>query len=317
MRRLRAGSCFAGVGGFDLGLEAAGLTETVWHSEILRACNAVLAARFPNAEALGDIETLTDGLFAPEPVELLSGGPPCQNISKGNAFGRLGLAGIKSGLFHSYAEVVRLTQPRWLLMEQVTGLLTSGETRGADFAVVLAAFRELGYELAVVHVNSRRYVPQSRDRLLIVGNRDLRAARRAVLPLLRDGGRPVEEGGPQPQRLNTTGASGSPAPGCFRKSRRPASDTDAERWVEANYANTLTLFDIGHVRATVLVVDSAGRPRILTPEEWEGCHGFPRGWTEPAGSDADRWKALGNAVSPPVAQRLGEGILAVEQGAGA
>lgn len=308
---LSVGECFAGIGGFGLGLEAAGVGATRWYSEIVPACNRVMAARFPTAEPMGDIEALTDGLFGPEPVDIVSGGPPCNDISKGNAYGRLGLAGIKSGLFHAYAEVLEAVSPRWVLMEQVTGLLSSGETRGADYALVHRVFKDLGYELAVVHVNSRRYVPQTRDRLYFVGSREPGAAARAVLPLVDDGARVVAEGGQGSQRITSARVEGSP--GCYRKSRRPQDERDGETWVPADYANTLTLYDVGVARATVIVVDSNGRPRVMTPEEWEGCHGFPRGWTEPAGSDGDRWRALGNAVSPPITERLGAGIAAVER----
>src|SRR3982750_1082189 len=131
MTPLRVGSCFAGGGGIDLGLEAAGVGETIWHSEVSKPALRVLAARWPNAVAHGDITTMLDGLFAPEPVDLVAGGPPCQNISKGNAYTRHGLAGIKSGLFFAWARVIQETEPRWIVMEQVTGLASSGATRGA------------------------------------------------------------------------------------------------------------------------------------------------------------------------------------------
>lgn len=80
----------------------------------------------------------------------------------------------------------------------------------------------------------------------------------------------------------------------YRKSRRPAHSGDGESWVLTDYTN------------------DQGRPRILTPEEWETAHGFPPGWTVAAGSDNARWETLGNAVSPPVAERVGRGIALVE-----
>jgi site-specific DNA-cytosine methylase len=80
-----------------------------------------------------------------------------------------------------------------------------------------------------------------------------------------------------------------------------------------NTQTPFTVSDVGTTRATVLVVDTEGRARILTPEEWELCHGFPRGWTEAAGSDAHRWALLGNAVSPPVAWEVGAGILDAQE----
>lgn len=305
--KLSVGSCFAGIGGIDLGLEAAGGFETRWWSDIKPAACRVMAAQFPDAEPLGDISAITSGLWPPPPVDVIAGGPPCQDVSKGNAWGRQGLAGARSGLFHTYADLIDQVRPTWVVMEQVTGLLTSGARSGADYQTVLSTFKELDYAVVAVVVNSLAYVPQTRERLILVGHRDHEAATRAVLPLLEDGARDPREGRPTRRR---PAAEDGPGPRIYRKSRRPASNLDGETWVPADYANTLTLNDVGVSRATVVVLDDNDQPRVLTPEEWEGCHGFPRGWTVAAGNDADRWSVLGNAVSPPVAMRIGQGILA-------
>lgn len=309
MSALTVGSCFAGIGGFDLGLESAGGFHTIWHSEVSPAACRVMADKFPNSEPLGDIRSLTEGLFPPPAVDVLVGGPPCQGISVGNSYGRLGLADSRSGLFHAYADVINLVQPRWVVMEQVTGLLTSGPNPGDDYATVIDTFKELGYAIDLAVVNSLTYVPQTRERLYIVGHRDADAATGALLPLIQDGAVHPDQGRPPRRRPATQDAGGA---GIYRKSRRPASVEDGETWVPADYANTLTLNDVGVSRATVIVLDEAGAPRVLTPEEWEGCHGFPTDWTKAAGDDQHRWAALGNAVSPPIAQRIGAGIRAVE-----
>jgi DNA (cytosine-5)-methyltransferase 1 len=302
---LTVGSCFAGIGGIDLGLEAAGGFRTIWHSEIKPAACRVMADRFPESEPLGDITALTEGMFPPPPADVIVGGPPCQGISKGNAWGRAGLADPRSGLFHTYAELIDIVRPEWVVMEQVTGLLSSGPTPGDDYATVLNTYKELGYAIDIAVVNSLAYVPQTRERLIIVGHREQEAATRALLPLKQDGACHPDEGRPTRRRAATRVGTGAHI---YRKSRRPAHDQDGETWVEADYANTLTLNDVGVSRATVVVLDDLGRPRVLTPEEWEGCHGFPRGWTAAAGGDVDRWQALGNTVSPPMAQRIGTGI---------
>lgn len=302
---LTVGSCFAGIGGIDLGLEAAGGFRTIWHSEISPAACRVMATQFPDSEPLGDIAALTQGMLPPPPAQVLAGGPPCQGISKGNAWGRAGLADPRSGLFHIYAELIDQVRPEWVVMEQVTGLLTSGSTPGDDYATVTRTYKELGYAIDLVVVNSLAYVPQTRERLIFVGHHDQEAASSALLPLKQDGACHPDQGRPTRRRPATNVGVGAHI---YRKSRRPASNVDGETWVEADYANTLTLNDVGVSRATVLIVDESGAPRVLTPEEWEGCHGFPSGWTEAAGSDTDRWQVLGNAVSPPVAQRIGDGI---------
>lgn len=130
-------------------------------------------------------------------------------------------------------------------------------------------------------------------------------------------------------------------PQAFRKSRRPQSSTDDETWVDDGDANTLNTFDQGETRTTHAVLepltahesgqgwwnqaDYAGtlrsegenrpsRPsnivvmgygvRRLTPVECERLQAFPDGWTEPAGSDSARYKALGNAITVNVATWL-------------
>ena len=305
---MKVGSCFAGIGGIDLGLEVHGMT-TVWHSEIAPGARRVMAHRFPDSAPQGDIRAMVDGLFGPPPADLVAGGPPCQGISIGNSAGRLGLEDSRSGLFHMWADLLGMVRPDWFVMEQVTGLLTSGPSPGDDYRAVMDRLKGLGYVVAIRAVNSLRYVPQTRERLIIVGHRDPRAAERALLPITRDGARHPDQGRPPRRRTPTRSPGG---PGVYRKSRRPAHNGDGESWVLTDYTNTLTLADVGLVRATTLVLDVHGRPRILTPEEWEAAHGFPPGSTVAAGSDNSRWETLGNAVSPPVAERVGRGIALVE-----
>lgn len=306
---LTVGSCFAGVGGFDLGLALTGGFTTLWHSEIHPPANRVMAARFPDSQPMGDMDAITYGLFPPPPVDVLAGGPPCQGISTANSTARTGLADPRSNLFHTYAALIDTMRPRWVVMEQVPGLLTSGPTTGADYATVRGTFRELGYAIDTRRVNTLTYAPQQRERLIFVGHSDQGAAASALLPLTKDGARhPDQSRAPRrpPAREDDPGAY------IYRKSRRPASDTDAESWVTATYTNTLTRFDVGTGRATVIVLDELELPRVLTPEEWEQCHGFPPGWTQAAGGAWERCAAIGNAVSPPIAQRVGHGILAAE-----
>jgi len=268
-----------------------------------------MAERFPESAPMGDITALVDGLFPPPAVDVLAGGPPCQGISQANSFGRKGLGDPRSALFHAYAALVAMIRPRWVVMEQVSGLLTSGTPKGADYAVVVNTLRRLGYEVSVVVVNSLAYVPQTRERLIVVCHRDRRSATRALLPLTEAGGRHPDQGRPPRRRPAPPVDDG---PHVYRKGRRPRDADDGEKWVLADYANTLTLSDIGPGRATVMVVDREGRPRVMTPEEWEACHGFPRGWTDVDLTEQQRWELLGNAVSPPVALDVGLGIAAVE-----
>lgn len=117
-------------------------------------------------------------------------------------------------------------------------------------------------------------------------------------------------------------------PAAFRKARRAQSPTDDETWVADGSANTLSVFDSGESRTTHAIVeaewaaDESGTlqargykglnhenardgqavvqtygVRRLTPVECERLQAFPDGWTEPAGSDSARYRAMGNAVT--------------------
>lgn len=99
-------------------------------------------------------------------------------------------------------------------------------------------------------------------------------------------------------RAGTKQSTGVVVPQAFRKSRRPQSATDDETWVDDGQANTPNVFDSGDTRTTHAGVEPpAYGVRRLTPVECERLQAFPDGWTEPAGSDSARYKALGNAVT--------------------
>lgn len=80
--RLRVGSLFAGIGGFDLGFERAGM-RTVWFCENDDFCRRVLAKHWPDVPCYGDIRDLDE--WCVEPIDVLCGGFPCQDISSGSS----------------------------------------------------------------------------------------------------------------------------------------------------------------------------------------------------------------------------------------
>lgn len=166
-------SFFAGVGGFDLGLERAGW-RTVAFAEIDPAASAVLARHWPDVPNLGDVVALAERARAGErraeleSAELWSGGFPCQDLSVAGA--RRGLAGERSGLVWPFLDLVGAYRPRIVLIENVPGLLTSH--RGRDMAALLGALVDLGYGVAYRVLDARYFgVPQRRRRVFIVGLR--------------------------------------------------------------------------------------------------------------------------------------------------
>lgn len=170
----RVASFFAGIGGFDLGCERAGM-EVVFQCEINSFCQKVLNKHWPSVPLVGDIKSLK-AEDIPE-ADIWCGGFPCQDVSLANQGKRKGLKGERSGLFYKYAELVAKRQPEWLVIENVPGLLNSHE--GEDFRILLATLDELGYGVSWRVLDAKYFgTPQRRRRVYIVASRgDMRSAR--------------------------------------------------------------------------------------------------------------------------------------------
>src|SRR5687767_14421804 len=126
------GSLFAGIGGFDLGFERAGM-RCVWQVEIDPYCRRVLAKHWPNVRRHDDVRT-----FDGEPCDVLCGGFPCIDIS--NAGERAGLSGADSGLWREMVRAVRMVRPRIAVVENVAALLCRG------MGTVCGDLAESGYD---------------------------------------------------------------------------------------------------------------------------------------------------------------------------
>lgn len=121
MQTPTVGSLFAGIGGFDLGFERAGF-EVRWQVENDDYCNRVLAKHWPNVKRYGDIRDVQGSEL--EPVDVICGGFPCQDIS--NSGGKAGLEGERSGLWHEMLRLVCQVGPRYVVVENVGGLVDRG-----------------------------------------------------------------------------------------------------------------------------------------------------------------------------------------------
>lgn len=191
-------SLFSGVGGFDLGLEAAGM-ETVAMCEWDKKAASVLRRHWPDIPIYGDVSDLTGAQLVADGVmpDLVAFGSPCQDLSVAGK--RAGLAGERSGLFHEAVRIIRElrdlsdgTLPRWVIWENVVGALNSNG--GADFQAVLDQMEDLGAHLIEWAVlDAQNYgVAQRRRRVFLVACLDPGIARGCPDPLL-----PVGQGGPR------------------------------------------------------------------------------------------------------------------------
>ena len=172
MKVLTFVSLFSGVGGFDMGLEAAGwrcVAQVEWDKH----CQGVLAHHWPDVPRWSDVSDV-NGADIP-PADVVAFGSPCQDLSVAGK--RAGFDGKRSVLFYEATRIIREMReasngryPTWVVWENVAGALSS--SGGRDFAAVLDELADLGaVDIAWRVLDARWFgVPQRRRRVFVVGD---------------------------------------------------------------------------------------------------------------------------------------------------
>ena len=152
------------------GIEAA---TQAWHplgwkpaffSEIDKFPREVLKHHYPQVPLHGDFTTIKKGDY--ESIELLVGGTPCQSFSVAGL--RAGLNDPRGNLMLEFGALAKRLQPKWLVWENVPGVLSSNS--GRDFGSFLAMLGELGYGFAYRVLDAQHFgVPQRRRRVFVIG----------------------------------------------------------------------------------------------------------------------------------------------------
>ena len=156
---MRICSLFSGIGGLELGLEAAGVGETLWQVEQDAFCRSVLARHWPEARRFEDVRTVRAGDIAG--AELICGGFPCQDISKAGA--GAGLAGSRSGLWWEFLRIVRESLPRFVVIENVPNIVIRG------LGTILGQLAQSGYDAQWDTISARAVgACHRRDRVFII-----------------------------------------------------------------------------------------------------------------------------------------------------
>jgi len=331
---------FSGIGLIDLGLERAGM-ETRLLCENDRAASTVLARRFPGIPIHPDIRELTaDDLYAagcqPD-TTVAAAGFPCQDLSI--AGGRRGMGeGTRSGLFWHVDRLLAEFAPRWVLLENVPGLLSSHG--GRDMGAVLGALADRGYGYAYRVLDAQRFgVPQRRERVVIVGHlgEPWTAPAQVLLEpegcgwdlaTLRESGSRATGGAGAGSGVRRVAATLPARHGrmtaedadnllvCYQRvirsgARLPDGSLPPDKWERREIAATLSPFDIGSDSRAIELVAADTEVRRLTPLECERLQGAPDEWTE-GQADSPRYKQLGNSVAVPVFEWVGRRIVAVD-----
>lgn len=332
---MRAISLFSGVGGFEQGFESAGI-ETVLQAENDPYCLEVLARHWPQVERLKDVRDVHER----PAIDLVYGGFPCQDLSLAGR--RAGLVGDRSGLWFEFYRVLREVRPRWAIVENVPGVLSSDS--GRDFGVILQGLEECGFSSISWAVLDAQYfgVPQRRRRVFIVAGPSSGSADQ-VLSICE--GCSGDSAPSRASRKEATGAiairtaqTGSNGWGIGTDGQAYTLDGGSVQAVLANplgaihyqhklgnyvpSANGIYVADIAYAisareskgiskrESQTNFVSYADGVRRLTPLECERLMGWPDEWTRFSSdgkeiSDSHRYRMCGNGVVSNVARWIG------------
>jgi len=231
-------SLFSGIGGIDIAAEWAGF-ETILFVEKNEYCQKVLKKHWPDVPIIGDIRDVK-GDEIQRPITIISGGFPCQDVSIAGK--REGLRGHRSTLWEEFYRIVCKVKPRWVLVENVRGLLSSDN--GQFLGAILRDLARIRYdaEWGVLRASWFR-IPQDRDRIFIIAYPS-QFSKQAVF---------------YKDTINV-------------ESYREGMDGKGCKSSNTNYENNR--------ESTVPVLGDTQRAEYLTESEAETMMGFPIGWTD-------------------------------------
>lgn len=282
---------FAGIGGMGHGLMQAGM-ECVGYCEIDKFAHKAFKILHDPEERMWeayDVRAVTDDdirLLGRErgPIDLIAGGFPCQAFS---------IAGKRKGFQDStrgtlFFEIIRfasILKPKYLLLENVTGLLN--HDGGRTFETVIRMLDELGYVGEWCVLNSSAYVPQNRERIFIIASLGGSSGRK-VFPF----------GSESSNSIKVVGR------------------------IEGSHDQNSRVYGVDGLATTLGTMQGGGqepklfdgkRIRRITPLEAFRLQSFPDEWyhklKEHGISDSQLYKMAGNAVTSRVAYEIGKRLM--------
>ncbi len=307
---------FSGIGGFTLGLERTGGFKTVAFCEIEPFCQRVLAKHWPWVPCYHDVRTLTAERLAADgiSVDVICGGFPCQDISLAGK--GAGLEGERSGLWSEIARLSGELRPRYVIVENVAGLLG----RGLD--KVLGDLAALGFD-AEWHCIPASAVgaPHRRDRLWLVAYAVITERRPRATSCRRvEGALSVLQGQEGPSRSWASGQDVADAHS-QRKLQPEGRKQDERGWI-SNGCEDMADADGAGLSERRQAGKSEGQGQAIWQMAFAQSERCGRAWwtSEPdvgrvangVPSRVDRLRALGNAVVPQIPELIGHAILAAE-----
>lgn len=335
---LNFGSVCSGIEAASVAWEPLGF-RPAFFSEVDPFACALLRDKWPEVPNLGDLTKFETWGLQNGAVDLLVGGTPCQSFSIAGS--RKGMDDPRGDLARVFVRLCEQVRPRWIVWENVPGVLSSGG--GRDFSAFTGALAQLGYGFAYRILDAQFFgVPQRRRRVFLVGHfgdwrraaavlfeqesvrRDSKARRKAG----KETSRSLEDGARKScERLGIEKAGGGVWDCEHAQHEEPVRRIDR---------NNIVVFDQTQITSKANrskcepgspchTLSAQGAPptitgrhvRRLTPTECERLQGFPDGHTaiqfkgRPA-KDSPRYRAIGNSMAVPVMRWIGTRILEVE-----
>jgi DNA (cytosine-5)-methyltransferase 1 len=318
---------FAGIGGIRLGFESAG-GQCIFTSEWNKFSQKTYLTNFHQAEShsfIGDITTVNEKDVPAHDV--LCAGFPCQpfsiaGVSKKNALGRPhGFACATQGtLFFDVARIIADRRPKAFLLENVKNLLS--HDKGNTFRVILQTLREeLGYDVHYKVIDGRHFVPQHRERIIIVGFRDRNSFSWEDLELPTHAPKMSsilhpEDGSEVAEEPYTNGTKAKINPKytltpklwaylqAYAEKHRAAGNGFGFGLVDgSSVSRTLSARYYKDGSEVLISQGKQDRPRRLTPRECARLMGFPDTFRIPV-SDTQGYRQFGNSVIVPVIREV-------------
>ena len=290
----------------------------VGYSEIDKYAVQVYSKHFPTHKPYGDITKL-DPNTIPD-FDLFVGGFPCQAFSIAGK--RKGFADTRGTLFFDIARILKVKNPKNILLENVKGLLS--HDNGNTFKTIITSLAELGYDLQWQVLNSKNFgVPQNRERVFIVGH--LRGfGGRQVFPIGTGDEFDTKSYGQGNEVAYCLNAGGDKHRGSYIRQLNNPTQQGGNRQPKIckpvltpdrleKRQKGRRMKEDGEPSFTLNTQDKHGiydgmRIRRLTPTECERLMGLPDGWTEGV-SDTQRYKLCGNGVVVNVVEEIVKRLL--------
>lgn len=352
MNKLTVVDLFAGAGGLSKGLEMAGF-ECILGTDFDKAAMETFRYNHPNAKTLvGDIqkmdsETILETLNGRN-VNVVCGGPPCQGFS---TVGPGDADDARNHLFLDFVRVVKLLEPEFVIIENVTGLLAKKNEK--TLIAILESMEQLGYTIDVKVLSAHHYgVPERRRRTIFIANK---YGIRNIYPIPRFGDtiKGVSDLPPPrtvdwafrdlmdnrihnqnhdvaaaqiPNELERHRIHHIPEGKGVRYERDQLAYLPEELWYDVDWENIaekrfretklqrLSFSDCSPtINTSKTVYYHPTEDRYLTAREAAAIQSFPKNFFF-FGTLGQQWRQIGNAVPPLLAKSIGEAILVMEQG---